>query len=125
MFPQMVLLCAMQVTLLKLSPALDVISWPAMTNAESDPTVADAAQKNFVVIKGGVRVPQRLVWKPGLTLLGAIGQAGGASSFVRPIGSITIFRNGKKISIPMRPLLKQKASDLKLERGDIVEVPNP
>lgn len=76
----------------------------------------------YVVVGGGVRAPQRLVWTTDLTLNAAIDIAGGLSDFGSKKG-VRLIRDGKQTSYDARKFDKDPSLDPKLLPGDQVVVP--
>jgi protein involved in polysaccharide export with SLBB domain len=80
-----------------------------------------AAGSRFVVIGGGVRAPQRLLWSPDLTLRSAIDLAGGTSDF-GTLRGLKLIRDGKATVYDGRKFEGDPASDPKLLPGDQIIV---
>ena len=78
------------------------------------------AQKVMIAVGGDVRVPQRIPWSPELTLMQALGLAGGTGWNQH---SAYIIRDEKRILYKLRPIVKDPTLDPKLQPGDKVEVP--
>jgi hypothetical protein len=78
-------------------------------------------QKRMVTISGGVRSPQRISWSSNLTLMGAIGRAGGVTWDT--VHRVTIVRGKERISVDLTAITRKGGTDPKLQPGDEVEVP--
>jgi polysaccharide export outer membrane protein len=89
--------------------------------------ITDNPSRNFIWVAGAVRNPQKISWQPGLTVSQAITQCGGITDFAAP-NSITITRTNKdgrteKIKVRLKDIQKGKKSDIPLEPGDQITVP--
>lgn len=80
-----------------------------------------APNSRFVIIGGGVRAPQRLVWSPDLTLRSAIDLAGGTSDFGTMRG-LKLIRDGKVQIYDGRKFEGDPSLDPKLLPGDQIVV---
>ena len=79
------------------------------------------SQERMVTIGGGVRSPQRISWSADLTLMGAIGMAGGVTWDT--VHHVNIIRGNERISVDLTAITRKGATDPKLQPGDKVEVP--
>lgn len=77
---------------------------------------------SVVYLAGEVKKPGTIQYNEGLTVSQALIRAGGSSGVSRLSGTY-ILRNGEKISVNVRRILKGKDADLMLEPGDKVVVP--
>jgi polysaccharide export outer membrane protein len=81
-----------------------------------------------VRVTGAVRTPQSIPYRPGMTVLDAILQAGGVNDFAAPNGAVVHRRtkNGvDNISVRLGTILAKGGidSNIELRPGDIVTVP--
>jgi protein involved in polysaccharide export with SLBB domain len=75
-----------------------------------------------VQLFGGVKHPGALAYEPGLTVYGAIERAGGLERDAHR-QELRILRCGQTIGPFAAPVAAGAADDLRLERGDVLEVP--
>lgn len=75
----------------------------------------------FVIIGGGVRNPQRVVWAPDLTALGAIQLAGGPGEF-NGLKDLKLIRAGKVAVFDGRKFESSPSTDPRLLPGDLIIV---
>jgi hypothetical protein len=75
-----------------------------------------------VQIFGGVKRPGALAYEPGLTVYVALTRAGGLERDAHRL-ELRILRCGQSIGPFAAPDAAGAASDLRLERGDVLEVP--
>ncbi len=75
-----------------------------------------------VQLFGGVKHPGALAYEPGLTVYGAIERAGGLDRDAHR-RELRILRCGQTIGPFAAPVAAGAADDLRLERGDVLEVP--
>jgi hypothetical protein len=75
-----------------------------------------------VQLFGGVKRPGALAYEPGLTVYAALERAGGLERDAHR-QELRILRCGQKIGPFAAPDVAGAASDLRLERGDVLEVP--
>jgi protein involved in polysaccharide export with SLBB domain len=75
-----------------------------------------------VQVFGGVKRPGALAYEPGLTVYAAIERAGGLERDAHG-QALRILRCGQTIGPFPSPQAAGVASDLRLERGDVLEVP--
>jgi protein involved in polysaccharide export with SLBB domain len=74
-----------------------------------------------VIIGGGVRVPQRIIWSPDLTAFAAIQLAGGVDGF-GSLKNLKLTREGKVTVFDGRKFENDPSSDPKLLPGDLIYV---
>ena len=77
---------------------------------------------SFVYLTGEVKKPGALTFSDGLTLSQAIIRAGGSSELGRLSGSY-VLREGERISVNLKRILKGKDADILLQPGDQVVIP--
>ncbi len=77
---------------------------------------------SVVYLAGEVKKPGAIQYSEGLTVSQALIRAGGSSGVSRLSGTY-ILRDGERISINLRRVLKGKDADMMLEPGDKVVVP--
>jgi protein involved in polysaccharide export with SLBB domain len=75
-----------------------------------------------VELFGGVRHPGALAYEPGLTVYAAIERAGGFEREAHR-GELRILRCGHTLGPFAAPDAAGASTDLRLERGDVLEVP--
>ena len=75
-----------------------------------------------VQLFGGIKRPGALAFEPGLTVYAALQRAGGLENGAR-VSELRILRCGHSIGPFPAPSAAGAASDLPLERGDVVDVP--
>ena len=80
--------------------------------------VRDVNPQRAVIVSGAVKTQGRQAWTQDLTLVGAIAAAGGASEFRKD--GIKIIRGGRATSYSWKAIIKNPASDPKVEVGDII-----
>lgn len=83
--------------------------------------------QNFVWVEGAVKNPRSVEWQPGLTVLQAIIQAGGALDLASP-NRTTITRTGPGgvqtvIRVKVKSIQRGKKPDVPLQPGDRITVP--
>ncbi len=86
------------------------------------PLIAD---QGYVTISGNVKKEGMLQFRPGMTLLEALQQIGGAGTGAG-IDRVVIKRGGGvggTIRVDLRPILQRQSPDPALMAGDVVEVP--
>jgi polysaccharide export outer membrane protein len=84
--------------------------------------VVDVTQGTFVYLTGQVAKPGAITYIDGMTASQALIKAGGNSGFGRLSGSY-VLRNGERISVNLKRILKGKDADVRLEPGDQVVIP--
>ncbi len=85
------------------------------------PAAGVNSTQRTVSIAGNVRNPQHIPWSSDLSLLKAIGIAGGMGW--QPVHKVFILRGEERMTVNLPPILKDSALDPKLLPGDQVEVP--
>lgn len=85
-------------------------------------TVAVPNAARFVDVGGDVRAPQRVVFTPDLTVLGAITASGGFTEYAKQT-EVKLLRDGKVMVINIKDVRKDPTKDIKLKPGDKIEVP--
>lgn len=81
-----------------------------------------------VRVTGAVRTPRSMPYRPGMTVLDAVLEAGGTNDFAAP-NRAKLYRNGKKktdvIDIALADILARGKleSNLELRPGDVVTIP--
>ncbi|MGF1656606.1 MAG: polysaccharide biosynthesis/export family protein [Verrucomicrobiales bacterium] len=90
------------------------------TNPTINITVS--ASSRFVVVGGAVRAPQRVVFTPDLTLIGAINSAGSFNEFADQ-KRVRILRGDNATVHDVRAIRNDPSRDIPLRPGDRIEVP--
>ena len=89
------------------------------TIANVNITVSQGANQRTVTVTGSVKIPGRQQWVQDLTLMGAIGGAGGVTDFVKD--TIKITRAGKVQTYSRKAIKKNPSLDPLVLPGDIIE----
>jgi protein involved in polysaccharide export with SLBB domain len=76
-----------------------------------------------VQLFGGIKHPGALAYEPGLTVFAAIERAGGFQGEEVQTRSLRILRCGRAVGPFPAPAASGAATDLPLERGDVLDVP--
>jgi polysaccharide export outer membrane protein len=84
--------------------------------------VVDVEQGSFVYLTGEVKKPGALPFTDGITVSQALIRAGGGSQLSRLAGSY-ILRDGERISVNLRKVLRGKQPDFMLQPGDQIVIP--
>ena len=86
------------------------------------PVVTIISEERFVSVGGDVHQPQRVLFTPDLTLLGAINACGGFTEYAKR-GAVRILRGQQVIQINANTAAKNPGSDPPLRPGDQIYVP--
>lgn len=90
------------------------------TIANVNITMNEQKNPRTITITGAVKIPGRQQWVPDLTLMGAIGAAGGPSEWHKD--GIKINRKGTIMTFSYKDLRKNPANDPKVQPLDLIEV---
>jgi len=93
---------------------------PMVAAAPAAPCNAAAPQR--VQVFGGIKLPGAMAFEPGVTVFAALQHAGGLSNGARA-GELRILRCGHPIGPFPAPAAPGAVTDLRLERGDVIDVP--
>ena len=85
-------------------------------------TINQELGDRFVTVDGEVRNRMRVPYTPDLTVMSAIGAAGGLSEFADQ-RNVTLSRNNQVQKLDLRQLRRDPSLDIKVEPGDYISVP--
>jgi protein involved in polysaccharide export with SLBB domain len=106
-------------------PSKDVIIYPGDIAIIGTRNI-DQPADNFVYVDGQVKTPQKIEWRPGLTVSQAVTEAGGVTDLGSPnrtsITRVTKTGETQKIKVRLKDIQKGKKPDIILERGDRITV---
>jgi polysaccharide export outer membrane protein len=86
------------------------------------PVVTIISEERFVSVGGDVHMPQRVMFTPDLTLLGAINACGGFTEYAKR-GAVRILRGQQVIQVDANAAARNPGGDPPLRPGDQVYVP--
>ena len=81
-----------------------------------------APQARQVSVGGAVKAPQRVAFTADITALAAINAAGGFNEFANQT-KVRILRGRNVIPLNCKEVRKNPSLDVRLQPGDIIEVP--
>lgn len=84
-------------------------------------TVSVPLAARFVNVGGEVKLPQRVVYTPDLTILSAITAAGGFTEYASQ-SRVRLYRGMESIPVNMRRIRRNPGYDIPLQPGDTIEV---
>ncbi len=93
-----------------------------ISDQTAKPFNIDGAKANPVYMISGCLRNGILPFSAGMTVLKAVGAAGGFTSFARP-SRTRVIRNGKTIEINLRDVSSDPSKDIKLQPGDQIIIP--
>ena len=87
----------------------------------ADPSPIPVETVGNVVVRVDKLKPESIACTPGLTVLTVLSQAGG--EFFNPPRKVRLVRGSEVILLDVRKLRSHPADDLKLQPGDVVQIP--
>jgi polysaccharide export outer membrane protein len=88
----------------------------------SNPTITVLTQEErYVSVTGEVRAPNQVLYRKGLTALGAIAQCGGFTDYSNK-RSVIVLRQGQVIRFNAAAALKNQTQDVPLQPDDKIQV---
>jgi len=101
---------------------IDELDGPMGEVALSNDTLVSVDEARIVFVGGEVEKPGQIAYAEGVTVSEAVMKAGGHSETARLAGAY-VLRDGDRIPVNLRRILKGKDSDPELRPGDQVVVP--
>jgi len=102
--------------------AADIMAAYKANKIYTTPVVTIIPEERFVSVGGDVRLPQRVIYTPDMTLTAAINAAGGFTEYAKR-GAVRILRGQQVIQVDANAAARNPGSDPSLHPGDQVYVP--